>query len=378
MAGNSFGQAFRVTTAGESHGPGNVVIIDGVPPGIPLAVDDLTADLDRRRPGQSRIVTQRDESDAPEILSGVFEGRTTGTSLAILVRNEDQRSRDYSDIKDKYRPGHADYSFDAKYGFRDYRGGGRSSARETVSRVAAGAVAKKLIAAAFGGRVVGYVCQVGDVRAHVDDPAAVTLDAVEQRSDGSPNIVRCPDADAADRMIALIEECRKAGDSIGGAAEIVAAGVPPGLGEPVFDKLKADLAKALFSLPAVLGVEYGIGFGCVTMRGSAHNDLFTAEDAESAEATRIVTKTNRHGGMLGGISTGMPILLRAAVKPTSSLPIEQDTVTATGEPTTISTKGRHDPCLLPRFIPMAEAMVAIVLADHWLRWKGQCGWEPID
>jgi chorismate synthase len=382
MPGNSFGQSFRITTAGESHGPGNIVIIDGVPPGLEISVDDLIVDLDRRRPGQSKIVTQRNESDTPEILSGVFEGKTTGTTLAILVRNEDQRSRDYSDIKDKYRPGHADYSFDAKYGDRDYRGGGRSSARETVARVAAGAVAKKLIATAFGGRVVGYVCQVGDIVAQVDDPGAVTLEAVEHRPDGTPNIVRCPDIDAAERMIELIEQCRKAGDSIGGAAEIVASGIPAGLGEPVFDKLKADLAKALFSLPAVLGVEYGIGFGCVTMKGSEHNDLFTTSTSDSASirdastaapSPKIITRTNRHGGMLGGISTGMPIVLRAAVKPTSSLPIAQETVTRSGEATTISTKGRHDPCLLPRFIPMAEAMVAITIADHYLRWRGQCG-----
>jgi chorismate synthase len=376
MPGNSFGQSFRITTAGESHGPGNVVIIDGVPPGLEISVDDLIVDLDRRRPGQSRIVTQRNESDTPEILSGVFEGKSTGTSLAILIRNEDQRSRDYSDIKDKYRPGHADYSFDAKYGDRDYRGGGRSSARETVARVAAGAVAKKLLASAFGGRVVGYVCQVGEIVAQVEDPAAVTLENVEQRPDGTPNIVRCPDIDAADRMIELIEQCRKAGDSIGGAAEIVATGIPAGLGEPVFDKLKADLAKALFSLPAVLGVEYGIGFGCVTMKGSEHNDLFTTSSSDAASeamSPNIVTRTNRHGGMLGGISTGMPIVLRAAVKPTSSLPIAQETVTRSGEATTISTKGRHDPCLLPRFIPMAEAMVAITIADHYLRWRGQCG-----
>ncbi|REJ71864.1 MAG: chorismate synthase [Planctomycetota bacterium] len=373
MPGNSFGQAFRITTAGESHGPGNVVIIDGVPPGIPISVDDLQIDLDRRRPGQSKIVTQRDEPDVPEILSGVFEGHTTGTSLAILIRNRDQRSKDYSAIKDVYRPGHADYSFDAKYGFRDYRGGGRSSARETTVRVAAGVVAKKLIEAAFGGRVTGYVVQVGDIRADVPDPAAVTLEQVERSVDGSPNIVRCPDAAAAERMIALIEECRKAGDSIGGAAEIVATNVPPGLGEPVFDKLKADLAKALFSLPAVLGVEYGIGFGCVTMRGSRHNDVFTAEPAPGGgEKPEVSTETNRHGGMLGGISTGMPIVLRAAVKPTSSLPIEQQTISKDGERTSISTKGRHDPCLLPRFVPMAEAMIAIVLADHWLRWQSQC------
>lgn len=374
MAGNSFGQAFRITTAGESHGPANVVIIDGVPPGIAISVEDLAVDLARRRPGQSRIVTQRDEPDEPEILSGVFEGRTTGTSLAIMVRNRDQRSRDYSEIKDVYRPGHADYTFDAKYGFRDYRGGGRSSARETTVRVAAGVVAKKLIEHEFGGRVVGYVAQVGDIRAEIPDPAAVTLDHVEKLPDGEPNIVRCPDPDAAARMITLIEECRKEGDSIGGAAEIVAANVPPGLGEPVFDKIKADLAKALFSLPAVLGVEYGIGFGCVTLRGSQNNDVFEARSTDPKP--QIGTRTNRHGGMLGGITSGMPIVLRAAVKPTSSLPIEQDTVTNAGKPARIRTKGRHDPCLLPRFVPMAEAMVAIVLADHWLRWKSQCGDRP--
>lgn len=379
MAGNSFGQAFRITTAGESHGPANVVIIDGVPPGIPLSVDDLLGDLNRRRPGQSSIVTQRDESDTPEILAGVFEGKTTGTSVAILIRNQDQRSRDYADIKDLYRPGHADYSFDAKYGFRDYRGGGRSSARETTVRVAAGVVAKKILAQAFGGRVVGYVSQVGEIRANVPRPDLVTLDDVEKSPDGTPNIVRCPDPAAAARMIELIESIRKEGDSIGGAAEIVATNVPAGLGEPVFDKVKADLAKALFSLPAVLGVEYGNGFGCVTMRGSQNNDLFVPDPAHPhAGHAGITTQTNRHGGMLGGITTGLPILLRAAVKPTSSLPIEQPTVTRTAEPATIRTRGRHDPCLLPRFIPMAEAMVAIVLADHWLRWKGQTEWSSAE
>jgi chorismate synthase len=377
MAGNSFGQAFRITTAGESHGPGNVVIIDGVPPGIPISEEDLRVDLRRRRPGQSKIVTQRQEDDEPEILSGVFEGLTTGTSLAILIRNQDQRSKDYGNIKDLYRPGHADYSFDAKYGFRDYRGGGRSSARETTARVAAGAVAKKLLERACGARVIGYVCQVGNIHTSIPDPAAITLEQVERLPDGSPNIVRCPDPDVANRMIELIEECRKAGDSIGGAAEIVATGVPAGLGEPVFDKIKADFAKALFSLPAVLGVEYGIGFGCATMRGSEHNDLFTST-MDAAGHKAITTRSNRHGGMLGGITTGMPIVLRAAVKPTSSLPIPQETVNRKGEPATISTKGRHDPCLLPRFIPMAEAMIAIVLADHWLRWKGQCPGAAIE
>jgi chorismate synthase len=372
MAGNSFGQSFRITTAGESHGPANVVIIDGVPSGIALSVEDLLVDLNRRRPGQSHIVTQRDESDAPEILSGVFEGRTTGTSLAILIRNQDQRSRDYGDIKDLYRPGHADFSFDAKYGFRDYRGGGRSSARETTVRVAAGVVAKKVIDQAFGGRVIGYVTQVGDVKASIADPESITLEHVEKLPNGEANIVRCPDPVAAAKMIELIELVRKEGDSIGGAAQIVATNVPAGLGEPVFDKIKADLAKALFSLPAVLAVEYGIGFGCVTMRGSENNDHFIPDPAHPRDGHNgITTDTNRHGGMLGGITTGRPIVLRAAVKPTSSLPIEQPTVTREGEPATIRTRGRHDPCLLPRFIPMAEAMVAIVIADHWLRWRGQ-------
>jgi chorismate synthase len=369
MSGNSFGRAFRVTTAGESHGPGNVVVIDGCPAGIPLTVEDLLVDLRRRKPGQSHIVTQRNEADEPEILAGIFEGKTTGTSIAILVRNQDQKSRDYEDIKAKYRPGHADFTFDQKYGRRDYRGGGRSSARETVARVAAGVVAKKVLELGFGGRVVGYVKQVGDIVAQVDDPSAVTLEQVERLPDGSPNIVRCPDAACVPRMIELIEGLRKDQDSIGGVSELVATGVPAGLGEPVFDKLKADLAKALFSLPAVLGVEYGVGFGCATLRGSENNDAFFAEG--TGDSKRVRTRSNRHGGMLGGISSGMPIVLRAAIKPTSSLPREQETVTTSGEATTIRTRGRHDPCLLPRFVPMGEAMVALVLADHWLRWCAQ-------
>lgn len=363
MPGNSFGQFFRITTAGESHGPGNVVIIDGVPPGLPISIDDLMVDLNRRKPGQSKLTTQRKESDEPEFLAGVFEGRTTGTSVAILIRNQDQRSKDYSNIKDKYRPGHADFTYDARYGFRDYRGGGRSSARETTARVAAGVIAKKLIAEAFGGQVISYVCQVGNVKANIKHPENVTLEQVETLPDGSPNIVRCPDYDAAAKMIDVIDAARKDTDSIGGVGEICASNVPAGLGEPVFDKLKADLAKALFSLPAVLGVEYGIGFGCAELRGSENNDIFVSGD------DGITTESNRHGGMLGGISSGLPIVLRAAVKPTSSLAKEQATVTRDGEATTISTKGRHDPCLLPRFAPMAEAMVAIVIADHWLRYK---------
>jgi chorismate synthase len=359
MPGNSFGQIFRVTTAGESHGPAYVVIVDGVPPGLELSEADLQPDLDRRRPGQSSITTQRDEADTAEILSGVFEGRTTGTPVAILIRNRDQRPRDYAEIKDKYRPGHADMTFDAKYGFRDYRGGGRSSARETSVRVAAGAIAKKLLRERAGVAIVGYVRQIGDLVATVDDPAAVRLEDVE----ATP--VRCPDPAAASRMIELIERMRADRDSVGGIAEIVATGVPAGWGEPVFDKLKADLGKALFSLPAVLGVEYGAGFGVARMRGSEANDAFVAREG------RIVTETNRHGGMLGGISSGMPIVLRCAVKPTSSLPREQRTVSRSGEATTIATKGRHDPCLLPRFVPMAEAMVAITLADHALRHEAQ-------
>jgi chorismate synthase len=369
MAGNSFGKLFRITTAGESHGPGNVVIVDGVPAGLELSEDDLRPDLRRRRPGQSLLTTQRQEEDEPEILSGVFDGRTTGTSIAVLIRNTDQRSGDYSDIRDKYRPGHADYTFDARYGFRDYRGGGRSSARETTARVAAGAIAKKLIAAEFGGQVLGYVKQVGTVRASIPQPESITLQDVEFLADGGPNLIRCPDHSVVPQMIALIDEVRRDTDSIGGIAEIVATQIPAGLGEPVFDKLKADLGKALFSLPAVLGVEYGNGFGCATLRGSENNDLFTSTTAEDTGLATITTRSNRHGGMLGGISSGLPIVLRAAIKPTSSLAREQETVTRDGQPTTIRTKGRHDPCLLPRFVPMGEAMVAIVLADHWLRWK---------
>ena len=361
MSGNSFGQLFRVTTAGESHGSGNVVIIDGCPPGLPLSEGDLSGDLARRRPGQSRLVTQRKEADEAEILSGVFEGETTGTPIAILIRNRDAKSKDYEALRERYRPGHADFGYDARYGRRDHRGGGRSSARETVARVAAGAVAKKLLAHAFGGEVLGYVVQVGDVRAQITEPP--TLASVETLPSGEPNLVRCPDHEAAARMVARIDEVRKDQDSIGGVAEVIAQNVPAGLGEPVFHKLKADLASALMGLPAVLGVEYGVGFGCATARGSENNDPFISESGV------IRTEGNRHGGMLGGISSGMPIVLRAAVKPTSSIPREQRTVTPSGEPTTVAVKGRHDPCLLPRFVPMAEAMVALVLADHWLRWR---------
>jgi chorismate synthase len=367
MPGNSFGELFRVTTAGVSHGPGYLAIIDGCPPGLPLGVDDLLPDLRRRRPGQSKLVTQRKEEDLPEIFSGVFEGVTDGTSIGIVFRNADQRSGDYDDIKDKYRPGHADFTFDAKYGRRDHRGGGRSSARETVCRVAAGAVAKKLLARC-GVRVVAYVKQVGEVVADVPDPVAVTLEQVE----ATP--VRCPDPSAGARMIELIEAVRKDRDSVGGVCELVATGVPPGWGEPVFDKLKADLAKALLSLPAVMAFEYGAGFAVAAARGSANNDAFVRRAGDPGRP--IGTATNRHGGMLGGISSGEPVVCRVAVKPTSSLPRPQPTVTCAGEPTEIVTRGRHDPCLLPRFVPMGEAMVALVLADHWLRSRAQCGTLP--
>lgn len=353
MAGNTFGKLFRVTTAGVSHGPGYLCIIDGCPAGLPLSVEDLLPDLERRKPGQSKLTTQRKEDDRPEIWSGVYEGRTDGTPVGIVFRNTDQRSADYGNIVDAYRPGHADYTFDAKFGFRDPRGGGRSSARETVCRVAAGAVAKKLLAR-DGIRVLGYVTRVGDVVAEVPDPTAVTLEQVE----ATP--VRCPVPDAANRMIELIDAVRMDRDSIGGTCELVAVGVPPGLGEPVFDKLKADLGKAMLSLPAVLGFEYGAGFAVANMRGSQNNDLYR---------TDFRTDTNRHGGMLGGISSGMPIVCRVAVKPTSSIPRPQQTVTRAGEPTELVVKGRHDPCLLPRFVPMGEAMFALVLVDHLLRAK---------
>ncbi|MCM8532460.1 MAG: chorismate synthase [Lentisphaeraceae bacterium] len=360
MAGNSFGQLFRITTAGESHGRGNVVIIDGCPPGIDFSEEDIQPDLDRRRPGQSSITTQRKEDDLATILSGVFEGKTTGTSIAIMVPNQDQRSKDYSNIKDKYRPGHADYTFDKKYGFRDYRGGGRSSVRESVSRVAAAALGKKILAQ-YGISVVGYVKQVGDIVAHVEDPTKVTMEQVEK------NDVRCPDQDIAEEMKALIKKVRSEQDSIGGVSEIVATGVPAGLGEPVFDKLKSDFAKGIMSIPGVTAYEYGAGFAVATMRGSENNDIFYKENADT-----VSTKTNNHGGMLGGISSGEPIVIRAAVKPTSSLSRPQPTVDSSGKETELSTKGRHDPCLLPRFVPIGEAMIILVLTDHILRWRAQC------
>ena len=357
MAGNTFGTMFTVTTAGVSHGPGYVAIIDGCPSGLPLSVEDLLPDLARRKPGQSKLTTQRKEDDAPELWSGVFEGLTDGTPIGLTFKNADQRSGDYGDIAEKYRPGHADFTFQAKYGVRDYRGGGRTSARETVARVAAGAVAKKLLALR-GVRVLGWVSQVGDIRADVPDPTAVTLEEVE----AGPT--RCPVPETAARMAKLIDDVRLDRDSVGGVAEFVAVGLPVGVGEPVFDKLKAELAKAMLSLPAVVGFEYGAGFAMAAMRGSAANDVFVKK------SHGVGTATNRHGGLLGGLSTGEPLTCRVALKPTSSISRSQQTVTKAGEPTEILVKGRHDPCLLPRFVPMGEAMMALVLVDQMMRAAG--------
>ena len=358
--GSVFGTVFRVTTFGESHGPAVGAIIDGCPPRIALDVAEVQRELDRRRPGQSRIVTQRQEEDRVEILSGVQDGVTLGTSIALMVRNQDQKSSDYEEMRTKYRPSHADYTYQAKYGVRAWQGGGRASARETIGRVAAGAVAKKVLAALSGAEVLAWVRTVADLEASVD-PATVTAAAVEA------NIVRCPDAAVAERMIALIDEVRKAGDSVGGVVEVVARGVPVGLGDPVFDKLEADLGKALLSVPACKGIEVGSGFAGTRMRGSLHNDPFYNE------AGRIRTRTNHSGGIQGGISNGEPILLRAAFKPTATILRDQDTVDESGAAVVLHPRGRHDPCVLPRAVPIVEAMVALVLCDHLLRQRAQCG-----
>ena len=351
---------FRVTTWGESHGDAVGVVVDGCPPGLELSVDDIQPELDRRRPGQSRIVTQRRESDRAEILSGVFEGRTLGTPILLGVWNEDARGKDYEHMRTKFRPSHADYSYQAKYGIRNWKGGGRASARETIGRVAAAAIASKLLARDYGVEIVGYVKQVRELRADVD-PDKVT------RADVEANIVRCPDADMAQRMIEQIEGARKAGDTLGGIVECVARGVPPGWGEPVFDKLEADLAKGVMSLPACKGFEIGSGFGGITMTGSQHNDPFYNEGG------RVRTRTNHSGGIQGGISIGENIVMRAAFKPVATIMRSQETVDVDGNPTTLEGRGRHDPCVLPRAVPMVEAMMALVLVDHALRQRGQVG-----
>jgi len=357
MPSNNFGSAFRITTFGESHGAAVGVVIDGCPPRVPVTAEEIQRELDRRRPGQSAITTQRREPDQVEILSGMHEGLTLGTPLAMLVHNQDMRSGDYDEMKTKFRPSHADYTYKAKYGIRAWQGGGRASARETIGRVAAGVVARKVLA---GVDIVAWVERVADIEANVD-AATVTRAAVDA------NIVRCPEAATAEKMIARIDEARKAGDSLGGVVAAVARGVPVGLGEPVFDKLEADLAKAMLSLPASKGFEIGSGFAGTLLTGSQHNDPFY--DAGG----RVRTRSNRSGGVQGGISNGEDICIRVAFKPTATILREQQTVDEDGHDTTIKARGRHDPCVLPRAIPIVEAMLALVLADHFLRQRGQCG-----
>jgi chorismate synthase len=353
--GNTFGQLFRVTTFGESHGGGIGVVIDGCPPKIDISESDIQRELDRRRPGQSKLTTQRKEEDRCEILSGVFEGKTLGTPIALTVRNKDARPEDYSEIASKFRPSHADYTYEAKYGIRNWQGGGRASARETIGRVAAGAVAKKILETLYSDfEIVAYVTQIHDIAAKVDR-ATVKMKDVEK------NIVRCPDAATAKRMMSLIEQVRDKGDSIGGVIECVIRGIPPGLGEPVFDKLEADLAKAMLSIPATKGFEIGSGFGATRMRGSQHNDPFEMRAGE------IRTTTNRSGGVQGGISNGEDIYFRVAFKPPATIALQQKTVTSSKKQSELAARGRHDPCVLPRAVPIVEAMAALVLCDHALR-----------
>ena len=356
--GNTFGHLFRLTTWGESHGDAVGVVVDGCPPRLPLEEGDIQRELDRRRPGQSAISTQRKEGDKAEILSGVFDGLTLGTPILIGVWNQDARSKDYEEMRTLYRPSHADYTYQAKYGIRNWKGGGRASARETIGRVAAGAIAKKILGMEHGVEIVGYVKQVSTLKAEVDS------DAVTQQ-DVESNAVRCPDQDMAVRMEERIKEARKSGDSLGGIVEAVARNVPPGLGDPVFDKLEADLGRGMLSLPACKGFEVGSGFGGVTMTGSEHNDPFYSE------AGRIRTRTNNSGGIQGGISNGENIVIRAAFKPTATIMRPQETVDVEGNPTVMKGRGRHDPCVLPRAVPIVEAMMALVLVDHALRHRSQ-------
>lgn len=363
---NSFGKFFTVTTWGESHGPAVGAIVDGCPPRLPLEPADIQVELDRRRPGQSDIVTPRKEEDRVEILSGLFDGRTTGTPISLLVRNADQRPGAYDEMRDKFRPSHADYTYQAKFGIRDHRGGGRSSARETVGRVAAGAIAKKILAlgpAAAGGRGVeirAFLTQVHDIA--VPDEALVEFPTL---ADVEATAVRCPHRPTAERMIERIKAVRSEGDSVGGVIECRVRGVPPGLGEPVFDRLEAELAKAMLSLPATKGFEIGSGFSGTRLRGSQHNDAF-----ESREG-RVRTATNRSGGTQGGISNGEEIVFRVGFKPTATILQPQKTVDVGGSPTELIGRGRHDPCVVPRAVPIVEAMTALVLVDHWLRHAAQ-------
>lgn len=360
--GNTFGHLFRITTFGESHGGAVGVVIDGCPPRVPISAEEIQRELDRRRPGQSKLVTQRRESDTVHILSGVFEGKTLGTPICLLVWNEDARPEAYESFRELYRPSHADYTYDAKYGIRDWRGGGRSSARETVGRVAAGAIAKKILCGQ-GVEIVGWVEKIHTLRAQVD-PDTVALEQVEA------NPVRCPDPGVAEAMAQAIEQARKQGDSLGGVVGCVARGVPPGWGEPVFDKLDADLAKAMLSIPAAKGFEIGSGFAGTDLTGSQHNDPFYIDDTG-----RVRTRTNYSGGVQGGISNGENIVIRVAFKPTATIMMPQETVNVRHEPATLQAKGRHDPCVLPRAVPIVEAMMALVLVDHYLRHRAQCGGE---
>jgi chorismate synthase len=356
---NTFGQLFRITTWGESHGGGVGVVVDGCPPRLELTEADIQPDLDRRRPGQSKIVSPRKESDTVQILSGTFEGKTLGTPISMWVKNEDARPEAYTEMATKFRPSHADYTYEAKYGFRNWQGGGRSSARETVGRVAAGAIAKKLLRERYGVEILAYVKQVQRIVAEIN-PETVKFGDVES------SIVRCPEAKTAEKMIRLIEKMRKAGDTVGGIVEGVARGVPPGWGEPVFDRLEADLGKGMLSLPASKAFEIGSGFAGILLTGTQHNDPFRAK------AGKVYTSSNRSGGVQGGISNGQTIYFRVAFKPVATVMHEQDTVNDKLQNTTLTGRGRHDPCVLPRAVPMVEAMTALVLIDHALRQKAQC------
>lgn len=350
--GNSFGRIFRITTFGESHGLGLGVTIDGCPAGLSIDEDFIREEMQRRKPGQSKITTQRKEEDEFQILSGVFEGKSTGTPIGMVIMNTDQKSKDYSHIADKFRPSHADYTYYEKFGIRDYRGGGRSSARETAARVAAGAIAK-LMLKQFGITVQAYVSQVGDLKLE-KTYTELNLSLTEE------NIVRCPDPEMAEKMIEFIDEVRKSRDTVGGIVTCVAKGVPAGLGEPVFDRLHAELGKAMLSINAVKGFEYGSGFEGVKMRGSEHNDAFFQE------AGKVKTKTNHSGGIQGGISNGEDIYFNVAFKPVATIMQDQESVNEAGESVTVSGKGRHDPCVVPRAVPIVEAMAALVLADYLL------------
>jgi chorismate synthase len=357
---STFGQLFRITTWGESHGGGVGVVVDGCPPRLKLSEADIQPDLDRRRPGQSKIVSPRKESDAVQILSGTFDGKTLGTPICLWVKNEDARPEAYAEMKTKFRPSHADFTYFAKYGIRNWQGGGRASARETVGRVAAGAIAKKILRERFGVETLAYVKQVQRIVADVN-PDKVKFKDVEA------NIVRCPDPKTADYMIRLIEKMRRAGDTVGGIVEGIARGVPAGWGGPVFDKLEADLAKAMLSLPASKAFEIGSGFGGILLTGRQHNDPFRARNK------KVFTTTNFSGGIQGGISNGQTIFFRVAFKPVATVMHPQDTVDVEFHNTTLKGRGRHDPCVLPRAVPMVEAMTALVLVDHALRHKAQCG-----